>query len=147
LCSTDSYYKVIIIIIIIIITLFVTYVRLYGDWKVRFEVLLELNAMVVFRPKPVDLTTNKNECCAPRWFLFPVNDDCFFFGSDIVQLLGSVILYDDDSFISGLICTLKIIVVIIFLETEDTSELFSVLPRKRGLVNMLLPPFGHILST
>jgi hypothetical protein len=45
------------------------------------------------------------------------------------------------------VCILGIIVVNIFLETEDTLELLSVLPRKHGLVNMLLPPFGHILST
>jgi hypothetical protein len=39
-----------------------------GDWKVRFEVLVELNVMVVFWPKYADPTTNKKEYCSTPWF-------------------------------------------------------------------------------
>ena len=47
LCLKDSYFVIIYISIIIIInhTFYVTYVRLCGEWKVRFEVFLELNMM------------------------------------------------------------------------------------------------------
>lgn len=42
-----------------------------GDWKVRFEVLVELNMMIIFWPKHVDLSTNKKEYCANTLILIP----------------------------------------------------------------------------
>ena len=108
-------------IIIIYLTLFVTYVRLCGDWKVRFDVLADLNMMAVFWPEHVDLTAYTKRYCTMRWFLFSVNDGFLSFGSDVVQLVGSVMFFDGDSFLPALLCISVIILVIIFLETEDAS--------------------------
>jgi len=75
-----------------------------------------------------------------------VNGGYVFFGSVIGSYWEVYYFMTATLFIETLFCILGIMVAIIFLKTEDTLELISVLPRKSGLFNMLLPPFGHILS-